>query len=102
MNSWKGCTMKYILGTIAVILVIGIAGFLLPSIIGISIGIGMIKAGNIIGGVIAIALGIGINIAMIYGSSVESGSAGFVDHESPYCGSGDSDGNHCYNCDDDF
>ena len=95
--------MKYIFGVIAVILIIGIAGFLLPSIIGISIGIGMIKAGSVIGGLIVIAIGIAINVAMVCGSSIEGGSSGYHhDDDCPYCGSGDTDGNHCYNCDEDF
>ena len=95
--------MEFILGAIAIILVIGVAGFLLPSIIGIAIGISMIKAGNIIGGVVAIAVGILINFAMIYGSGIEGrSSSGYQDEECPYCGSGDTDGNHCYTCDDDF
>ena len=95
--------MKIILGAIAVILVLGIAGFLLPAIIGIAVGIGLIKSGNIIGGLAAIAVGILINIAMIYGGFAEGGSSsGYHDEECPSCGSGDTDGNHCYSCDDDF
>lgn len=97
--------MKFILGTLAVILVIGIAGFLLPSIIGVAIGIGLIKSGNIIGGLIAIVIGIGINIAMIYGGYAEGNTGGghsYIDDECPFCGSGDTDGNHCYTCNEDY
>ena len=97
--------MKFILGTIAVILVIGIVGFLLPSIVGAVIGIALIKSGSYIGGVFAIIIGVGVNIAMIYGGYAEGDSGGghsFIDDECPNCGSGDTDGNHCYECGDDF
>ena len=95
--------MKIILGAIAVIFVLGIAGFLLPAIIGIAVGLGLIKSGNIIDGLFAIAVGILINIAMIYGGFAEGDySSGYHDEECPFCGSGDTDGNHCYTCDDDF
>lgn len=97
--------MKFILGSILVILAIGLAGMLLPAIIGIVIGIGMIRSGSIPGGLIAIAAGIGINIGMMYagfGEGNYSGGHSYTDDECPYCGSGDTDGNHCYNCDDDF
>ena len=97
--------MKFIFGNLAVILVIGIAGILLPSIIGVAIGIGLIKSGNIIGGLIAIVIGIGNNIAMIYGGYAEDSSGSghsYIDDECPFCGSGDTDGNHCFTCDDEF
>ena len=94
--------MKTVLIIILFILAIGFVGFLMPSIIGIMIGVSMIKEGSIIGGLAVIAIGIGINIAMLYGSSVESGSYSGADDDCPYCGSGDTDGNHCYTCDDDF
>ena len=94
--------MKYILGAVAIILAIGFIGFLLPAIIGIVVGVGMIKSGNVVGGIIAIVVGIAINAAMLYGSATEGSSSGYIDDECPYCGSGDTDGNHCYTCDDDF
>ena len=101
--------MKYILGAIAIILAIGIVGFLLPAITGIVIGIGMIKSGSIIGGLIAIIVGIVINSAVLYGSAAEAGMStgsgrhtSHLDEECPYCGSGDTDGNHCYTCDEEF
>ena len=98
--------MRFVLGIIAVILVLSFAAFLLPAIIGIAIGVGLFKSGSIIGGIVVILIGIGINIAMVYGSYAEGSSGGgghsYIDDECPYCGSGDTDGNHCYNCDDDF
>lgn len=101
--------MKYILGSIAIILALGFVGFLLPAIAGIVIGIGMIKSGSIVGGLIAIIVGIGINIAMLYGSAAEAGMStgsghhmSYTDEECPHCGSGDTDGNHCYTCDEEF
>lgn len=96
--------MKFIFGTIAVILALSLAAFLLPAIIGIMIGASMISGGNILGGIIAIFSGILINIGMVAGGVLEGGSSssGYLDDECPYCGSGDTDGNHCYTCDDDF
>ena len=95
--------MKFILGTIGLLLVLAFASLLLPSIIGIVVGVFMIQDGNIIGGIIAIVIGIGINLVMIFGSGLEAGSShSFIDDECPYCGSGDTDGNHCYDCDEDF
>jgi hypothetical protein len=67
------------------------------------VGVFMIQDGNIIGGIIAIVIGVGINLAMIFGSGLEAGAShSFIDDECPYCGSGDTDGNHCYDCDEDF
>ena len=101
--------MKFILGAIAIILALCFVGFLLPAIAGIVIGISMINSSSIIGGLIAIAVGIGINIAMLSGSAAEGGFASgsskqtsYTDEECPYCGSGDTDGNHCYTCEKDF
>lgn len=97
--------MKTAFIAILIILAIGFAGMLLPAIIGIAAGIALIKSGSIIGGVIAIIAGIGINAAMLYGGYAEGSFGGGYSHaddECPYCGSGDTDGNHCYTCDDDF
>ena len=95
--------MKFILGAIGLLLALTFASLLLPSIIGIMVGVFMIQDGNIIGGIIAIVIGIGINLVMIFGSGLEAGSIhSFIDDECPYCGSGDTDGNHCYDCDEDF
>ena len=95
--------MKFILGAIGLLLVLTFASLLLPSIIGIMVGVFMIQDGNIIGGIIAIVIGVGINLAMIFGSGLEAGPThSFIDDECPYCGSGDTDGNHCYGCDEDF
>lgn len=98
--------MKTVLAIIAVILVISFAAFLLPAIIGIAIGIGLFKSGSIIGGIVVILIGIGTNIAMVYGSFAEGSFGGgghsYLDDECPYCGSGDTDGNHCFNCEEDF
>ena len=97
--------MKYILGVILILFALAFVGMLLPAIIGIVVGIGLIRSGSIIGGLAAILVGIGINIGMLYGGSAGSGSSGghsFIDDECPSCGSGDTDGNHCYECDEDF
>ena len=101
--------MKIILGLLAAILAISFIGFLLPAIIGVVIGILMIGEGSIVGGIVAIIIGIVVNIAMLYGSFAEGGASGGLssgadvfDEECPFCGSGDTDGNHCYTCEKDF
>lgn len=95
--------MKYVLGVIAFILAIGFIGFLFPTLLGVAIGIYLIQDGHILGGIIAIVVGILCNIAMLVGSYFEgSGSASYVDEDCPYCGSGDTTGNHCFNCDEDY
>ena len=95
--------MKYLLGVLLIMLAMAFLGLLLPAIIGIVIGVFMIQGGSVIGGLIAMAVGIGINAAMVLGGFAESGSSSsHIDDECPYCGSGDTDGNHCYTCDDDF
>ena len=75
----------------------------LPVIIGIFIGIMKFEAGKILGGIIAIVIGIICQIiffAIIYGAP-DLGYAG-EDEECPNCGSSATDGNHCYDCGDDF
>lgn len=95
--------MKLILGILLFILMIGFASFLMPVILGIIIGILMIKNGSVIGGLIAIGVGIAVNVAVVYGGFIEGGaSSEYTDEECPYCGSGDTDGNHCFTCDNDF
>ena len=95
--------MKYLLGVLLIMLAMAFLGLLLPAIIGIVIGVFMIQGGSVIGGLIAMAVGIGINAAMVLGGFAESGSSSsHIDDECPYSGSGDTDGNHCYTCDDDF
>ena len=81
--------MKIILGILALILAIGFIGFLMPAIIGIVIGIFMISEGSVreFGG------------ASEYG---EPSEPDVFDEECPFCGSGDTDGNHCYTCGRDF
>ena len=97
--------MKYILGVILILFALAFVGMLLPAIIGVVVGIGLIRSGSLIGGLTAIFVGIGINIGMLYGGSAGSGSSGghsFIDDECPSCGIGDADGNHCYERDEDF
>ena len=79
--------MKYILGVILILFALAFVGMLLPAIIGIVAGIGLIRSGSIIGG---------------SDGSGSSGGYSFIDDECPSCGSGDTDGNHCYECDEDF
>ena len=80
---------------------IGFCAFLLPAIIGIAAGIALFKSGHFIWAIICIVGGIGINIGMLAGE-FSGGGGGYHDEDCPYCGSGDTDRNHCYTCDDDF
>ena len=40
--------------------------------------------------------------SMIAGSVIEGSDGGGFSNDCPYCDSGDTDGNHCYTCNDDF
>ena len=75
-------------------------------LIGIFIGLVKFDSGNILGGIIAIIIGLAVQglmfLFMYLDSGSGSGSSHYVDEDCPYCGSGDTDGNHCYTCDDDF
>ena len=93
--------MKTILIGIGILLALGLCAFLLPSIIGIAAGIALFKSGHFIWALICIVVGIGTNICMLLGES-SGGGGGYHNEECPYCGSGDTDGNHCYTCNDDF
>lgn len=94
--------MKTILGIIAFIIIACVALWLLPLAIGIIVAIFKFQSGNILGGIISIVIGLICEAFwwwMFFGGDMPVGSS---DEECPYCGSGDTDGNHCYTCDDDF
>ena len=93
--------MKTVLINIGIILALGVCAFLLPALIGIVAGIALFKSGHFIWALICIVVGIGTNIGMLVGE-FSGGGGGYHDEECPYCGSGDTDGNHCYNCHEDF
>lgn len=93
--------MKTILIIIGILLALGFCAFLLPAIIGIAAGIALFKSGHFIWALICIVVGIGTNIGMLVGE-FSGGGDGYHDEECPYCGSGDTDGNHCYNCHEDY
>lgn len=63
----------------------------------------MIDAGNIAGGVILIVIGLAAEVfyaKIMFNSDILPAYSD--EDDCPYCGSGDTDGNHCYTCDDDF
>ena len=93
--------MKTILWIILVILGLGIGAMFLPAIAGIAIGIVMIRNGSIFGEIIAIAIGLACQAVMLFYIYDVDVPVHGVD-ECPYCGSGDTDGSHCYSCDEDF
>lgn len=93
--------MKEILIIILIILGLGLGAMFLPAIAGIAIGIAMIRNGSIFGGIIAITMGLicqAIMLFFIYDVDVPVHGS----DECPFCGSGDTDGGHCYSCDEDF
>lgn len=98
--------MKIILEIILVIIGLSIGCMFLPALIGILIGVFNFDSGNTFGGIIAITIGLAVQVLLfvyIFGSG--GGGGGFSDgkdEDCPYCGSGDTDGNHCYTCEDDF
>lgn len=93
--------MKTILIIIGIVLALGLCAFLFPAIIGIVAGIALFRSGHFIWALICIIVGIGTNICMLVGES-SGGGSGYHDEDCPFCDGGDTDGNHCYNCHDDF
>ena len=97
--------MKFFLDLILVLLGLTIGCMFLPALIGIFIGILKFDNGNIFGGIVAIIIGLAVQVLfflyIFQGSGVGLGGSE-DDEDCPFCGSGDTDGNHCYTCDDDF
>ncbi len=97
--------MKFFLDLILVLLGLTIGCMFLPALIGIFAGILKFENGNIFRGIVAIIIGLAVQglffLYIFQGSGVGFGGSE-EDEECPYCGSGDTDGNHCYTCDDDF
>ena len=96
--------MKFILEAILIIFGLSVACMFLPALIGIFIALMKFDNGNIFGGIVAIVIGLLVQalfFVFIFNGS-GSGSSHYEDEECPYCGNGDTDGNHCYTCDDDF
>ena len=91
-----------ILKIIAGIIGLCFALYLLPAIVGICIGWLCIGNGNIGGGVAAIIIGIAVNAYWLWSLPEDAGTGGLHEDECPFCGSGDTDGSHCYSCDEDF
>ena len=94
--------MKIVLGIIALLIVASIALFLLPLVIGIFVAVLLFQGGNILGGIITIVIALPVEAFWWWYFFNGDGPSGSGDGECPYCGSGDTDGNHCYTCDDDF
>lgn len=84
-----------------IMLAISFLGLFIPAIAGIYIGISAFKNGNVIGGIAAVVIGLFCQACILY-YMFNGEVTGEEDEECPYCGSGDTDGNHCYTCDDDF
>lgn len=91
-----------VLKIIAVILGLCFALYLLPAIAGIFIGWICINNGNIAGGIAAIVIGLAVNAYWFWSLSEAGRTGGLYEDECPFCGSGDTDGSHCYSCDEDF
>ena len=89
--------MKTVLIIILVLVGLTVGVVLLPAIIGIAAGVALFKSGHYIW-----ARGVAVNIGLYGGGFGSGGGSTYHDEECPYCGSGDTDGNHCYTCDEDF
>ena len=99
--------MKFILGVLLVIFGLSVASMFFPALIGILIGLVEFDSGNTFGGIVAITIGLVIQgLMLLYFFSGAGGGSGHgyseEDKECLFCGSGDTDGNHCYTCDEDF
>ena len=94
--------MKTILGIIIFLIVFTVAIWLLPLVVAVFVAIAKFSAGNILGGIISIAIGILCEILWVWIFFNGDLPVGDNDGSCPYCGSGDTDGNHCYDCGDDF
>ena len=95
--------MKVLLELVLFLIVASLAIWLLPLAVGVLVAVIKFQSGKILGGIISIIIGlIGevIWVAIFYGGGVPYGDG--EGEDCPYCGSGDTDGNHCYTCDDDF
>ena len=97
--------MKFILEAILVVLGLSVACMFFPALIGIFIGILKFDNGYIFRGIVAIVIGLLVQVLfflfIFQDSGISFGHSG-DDEDCPYCGGGDTDGNHCYSCDDDF
>ena len=94
--------MKIILEIILFLIVLCIAIWFMPLAIGVLIAVVKFRSGKILGGIISIIIGLFCQIVwscILRGGDIPVGD---YDEECPYCGSGDTDGNHCYTCEDDF
>lgn len=101
--------MKIILFIIIGLIALTIFTFIFPLIIGGFIAYLCFSGGSIGSGIVVslIALlwqfGIFAELGVLDGGLSFGGhSGGGGDHDCPYCGGGDTDGNHCYTCNDDF
>ena len=93
--------MKTILYLILGFFGITVGLMFLPAVVGVFIGLIKFDNGNTLGGIASIVIGLlmqGLWMLYIFGLDGVS----FGNEDCPYCGSGDTDGNHCYTCDDDF
>ena len=76
--------------------------FLLLAIIGIATGVVLFKSDHYIWALICIAGGIAVIIGLLIGAFGSGEESTYHNEECPYCANGDTDGNHCYSCDEDF
>ena len=94
--------MKILLEFILFLIVVSVAIWLLPLAVGVLIAVIKFQSGKILGGIISIIIGLFCQIVWTYILRDGDVSFGDYDEECPYCGSGDTDGNHCYTCEEDF
>ncbi|MBP3895396.1 MAG: hypothetical protein J6D07_02915 [Mogibacterium sp.] len=95
--------MKVLLELVLFLIVASLAIWLLPLAIGVLVAVTKFQSGKILGGVISVIIGLLCEVVWLW--IFCSGKVPIGDGEGedcPYCGSGDTDGNHCYTCEEDF
>ena len=95
--------MKILLEFILFLIVVSVAIWLLPLAVGVLVAVIKFQSGKILGGIISIIIGLICEIiwvAIFCGGDIPIGDG--EGEDCPYCGSGDTDGNHCYTCEEDF
>lgn len=94
--------MKAILSVILFLIVASLAMMFLPLCIGVIVALFSFSDGNMFGGFIAIVIGILLQLFWLWYMNNGDGYESEENYECPNCDSSASDGNHCYECGDDF
>lgn len=94
--------MKIMLEIVIFLKVVSFAVWLLLLAVGVLFAVIKFQSGNVLGGIISILIGLLCEAFWLWIIHNGCFPAGGGDEECLYCGSDDTDGNHCYTCEDDF